>query len=616
MMFQRLLLAGFLAVSGGWAPAQESQVAGQAIRADIQPAVALAHRTERLKRALLAGDEVQTQAAAQEVELLRRRYGTLDLTPLVEALSLWAHQLNQEGRTALALKVLHEVEGRWAPHHPTLLGTRIVLHRSTGLRGYLLSLPDIWELTRIRLSHPDHRWLWMTQHAAWSRMMAAILLWGTALALTLRYRRVLRYLWEEPLSKRGLGSFAMALIGAFLLALPVILGLDPSASAFLALVLLAPFLTPSEIRTATFVVLLQLVHPLVGLLDPVASQTPAPSIVALQMQPQARPLQDSGSGKLPPDDQAFLRGWAQLSARDWAGAEATFDRLMASHPDRGHVVNNRGVARFQAGNVAGAEQDFDAAYGMLPQAPEILINQSVIAFRRLDSSLGLAKQDEARRLAPERVNALMAANQAGQDQRTFPLPLPDTPARLNALASRNPGPPGLSGHLKTPAMLAGIILPLAALALIHLRIRRSLSRAHPAQCARCGDPFHTTDSPEPSTCSRCHHLFVLKDGLHGETRRKKVEEVGAFQAVQRRLHKALLATLPGTDLLFLGRTRSGFIELAALALAFGVAVATGRTVRYPGELLPDPSSTWLPIGLLLLGILYLRSWLKLLPRRS
>lgn len=616
MKFRRLLLAGMLAISGIWATAQEPHTAGLDAHSDIQPAVALAHRTERLKRALMAGDDIQIQVAAQEVELLRRRYGTLDLTPLVEALTLWARQLGQEGQTALALKVLYEVEGRWAPRHPTLLGARITLHRSAGLKGYLLSLPDIWELTRIRLSHPDHRWLWITQHAAWSRMLVALLLWGTALAMTLRYRRVLRYLWEEPLSKRGLGSFALALIGAFLLALPIILGLDPSAAAFLALVLLAPFLTPSEVRTATIVIILQFVHPLVGLLDPLASRIPAASVVALQLQPQARSLQDSGAGRLPAGDQAFLRGWTQLSARDWQGAEATFDSLAASHPDRGHVLNNRGVARFQVGNVAGAEQDFDAAHRMLSHAPEVLINQSVIAFRRLDSSLGLAKQDEARRLAPERVNALMAANQAGLDQRTFPLALPDTPARVKALASQSPESPALKAHLQTPAMLAALILPLAGLAFFQIRLRRSLSRAHPAQCARCGDPFHTTDSPEPSTCSRCHHLFVLKDGLHGESRRKKVEEVGAFQAVQRRLHKMLLVALPGADLIFLGRTRSGFIELAALALAFGVAVATGRTVRYPGELLPDPASTWLPIGLVLLGILYLRSWLKLLPRRS
>ena len=45
-------------------------------------------------------------------------------------------------------------------------------------------------------------------------------------------------------------------------------------------------------------------------------------------------------------------------------------------------------------------------------------------------------------------------------------------------------------------------------------------------------------------------------------------------------------------------------------------LVTGRPVHYPGELLPDPASIWLPLGLALLAVIYLRSWLKLLPRRA
>ncbi len=52
------------------------------------------------------------------------------------------------------------------------------------------------------------------------------------------------------------------------------------------------------------------------------------------------------------------------------------------------------------------------------------------------------------------------------------------------------------------------------------------------------------------------------------------------------------------------------------ASSAGLVFATGRTVRYPGEILPDPASTWLPVGIILLVLLLLRSWLKLLPRRS
>ena len=43
-------------------------------------------------------------------------------------------------------------------------------------------------------------------------------------------------------------------------------------------------------------------------------------------------------------------------------------------------------------------------------------------------------------------------------------------------------------------------------------------------------------------------------------------------------------------------------------------LATGRPVRYPGEIVAEPASVWLPVGLILLAVLFFRSWLKLLPQ--
>ena len=57
------------------------------------------------------------------------------------------------------------------------------------------------------------------------------------------------------------------------------------------------------------------------------------------------------------------------------------------------------------------------------------------------------------------------------------------------------------------------------------------------------------------------------------------------------------------------------MEFGFFAFALGLVLVTGRTVRSPGEILADPASTWLPVGLVLLAMLFFRSWLKLLPRR-
>ena len=123
---------------------------------------------------------------------------------------------------------------------------------------------------------------------------------------------------------------------------------------------------------------------------------------------------------------------------------------------------------------------------------------------------------------------------------------PTTPARSSGPSPcpcRTPRPgsgpsPPAGGPLETrpwrrspglPVLLYGLALPLAALGAILWRHRRSINEAHPSQCSRCGEPFHTTDSPDTTVCSKCHHLFVVKDGLHGESRKRKVDEAAAHQ---------------------------------------------------------------------------------------
>ena len=477
-------------------------------------------------------------------------------------------------------------------------------------------MADTLELTRLRISHPVHRWLFLVHHIAWLRLMATLLLWGWAITMALRYRRVFRYLWEEPLSRKGIHPHVVALLGAFLVTLPVILGFDPSVVAMVWLIMMAPFFFPAEIRRTALVIALQLVHPALALLEPMAAVHPEASIVNLQMRPQPSPMDAQFFARLAPSDRTFLEGWRLMQFQDWAGAESLFAALAKGQPDQAEVLNNLGVARFQEGNLPGAEEAFNAAYARNAQRVEVLLNQSVVAYKKLDSTVGSAKQEEARDISPEDFTRLLAANQTGTDQRTLPLPLPDSPQRVQALvAAAGSGQGTVSTGLKDLSLLYNLAIPILALGLFFLRYRKSLNDTHPSQCTRCGDPFHTTDSGDPNVCSKCHHLFVLKDGLHSESRKRKVDEVSTFQNSQRWLHRSLMVILPGADRCFIGDTQAGFVEFVFLCFALGIVLATAHSVRYPGEILADPASAWLPLGLILLGVLFLRSWLKLMPRR-
>ena len=602
------------------APEAKAQVAAPAAPVpppELIPAIALSHRAKRLQKAFRSGDEQAIQAAVQEVELLRRGYATIDVMPLVDAMALWARELGKNGDPQMGLKVIQTME-RWAPGHPSLLGTRIALMRQMGPKGFIWSLPDVIKLNQLRLTHPSNRWLWIVHHTGWLRVMAATLLWAWALCMALRYRRVFRHLWEENLLRRGVGPLPLALLGGLILMLPVVAGLDPSIVAMFWLVLLVPFLNPPEVKVSLLVILLHLVHPALSIFEPQASQEPPPSIVALQLQPQVRVADARILRLLPSEDREFLGGWQQLQRQDWSGAEATFRGLLGHHPDQAEVLNNLGVALYQQNKHEDASKEFDDAFKLNPKGIEILVNQSVLAFEHLDTVLGIGKQDEARQHDPLGYERLEAVNQSKKDQRTFAAPMPDSRERIRALmdAYGSPNPTSWAEHFGDRGVALNFLLPILAAMAFVWRLRKSINQAHATQCNRCGEPFRTTDSDDLGTCSKCHHLFTLKDGLHAESRKRKLDEVAQFQISQRRIHQAFIVLLPGADQAFIGDTREGFMEMVFICFAFGLALATGQTVRYPGEILPDPTSTWLPLGLLLMAILFLRSWIKLLPRRG
>lgn len=584
---------------------------------ELIPAIALSHRAKRLQKAFESGDPQAIQMAVQEVELLRRGYATIDVMPLVDAMALWARELGKKGNPDLGLQVIQTVE-RWAPGHPSLLGTRITLMRQQGIRGYIWSLPDVIMLNHFRMTHPTSRWLWIVHHTGWLRVMAAMLLWSWTLCLTMRYRRVFRHLWEEGHLRRSISPLVLALLGGLVITLPVLAGLDPGVMAMLWLWLLAPFLNTKEVKAVVFLLVLQLVHPVLAIFGPQASHEPPPSIVALQLQPQVRVADAQVLRFLPEQDREFLKGWQQLQRQDWVAAETTFRGLLANHPDQAEVLNNLGVALYQQNKHEDASKEFDNAFKVNPKSIEILVNQSVIAFEHLDTVLGIGKQDEARQLDAVAHERLEAVNQSRKDQRTFASPLPDTQVRVRALmdAYDSPTPREWTEHIKDKGIALNFILPIIAVALFLLRLRQSIQQAHASQCTRCGEPFRTTDSEDLQVCSKCHHLFTLKDGLHAESRKRKLDEVAQFQTSQRRIHKFLIVLLPGADQAFIGETHEGFLELLFFCFAFGLTFTTYLTVRYPGEVLPDPVSTWLPVGAVLLVILFLRSWIKLLPRKS
>jgi tetratricopeptide (TPR) repeat protein len=577
-----------------------------------ESAVSLAYRADALKKAFLSGDERTIQDAVAKIDLLRREYGTLDVAPLVEAMCLWARELGNEGKTETGVRVLAEIS-RWTSVHPALLGAEITLKRQEGFAGYIKSLAPVAKLSRIRLENPDTRYIFLLWHLGWIKTMATIVLWGTAIVLTLRYRLYLRYLLERPIANALGNSFLAAIATGLLLVLPIIIGLDPSFNAFLWLFLLAPTFTPSELKVAIFCISIQLIHPCISLMESkfVNNVFPA-SIEALQVQPQlisfkARPL-----NKLSSQDQHFLTGWEALRSRDWKRAEQIFQYLSSQSFEKAATLNNLGVSFHHQLKFDEALEAFVEASMVDPKAVEPIYNQAVIHFSYLNSIEAEKKLFEAKKANPIGYDQIIASI-SGSEQWTYPMPVKDTPERANALVNSynetyidnidvtQNGPFGAMDVI-------WIIWPL--LGTVGIVIRRNRSIIKYCQCHTCGVIFQAKQVSGQNVCPQCNYYFSLKSAIHTRDRAKKTKEVNKFQSHQKLIYKFLKIVLPGCDSVFLGATVSGFLIFLSTTASIGMIVYSLNKTYYPGEIISDPQSLLLIIGILLCVIIYLRSWIK------
>ncbi len=122
-------------------------------------------------------------------------------------------------------------------------------------------------------------------------------------------------------------------------------------------------------------------------------------------------------------------------------------------------------------------------------------------------------------------------------------------------------------------------------------------KAFTLHCLRCGTAFCRLCHLGPVSgglCSQCYHLFVVRDGVSGPVRNRKMAEVQQFDARRERVARLLSVVSPGAGQLYGGWTLRGALLLAAWYGILGLAAAS-RIVPFtevPRALAPQ----WLEIG--------------------
>jgi hypothetical protein len=103
-------------------------------------------------------------------------------------------------------------------------------------------------------------------------------------------------------------------------------------------------------------------------------------------------------------------------------------------------------------------------------------------------------------------------------------------------------------------------------------------------------------------CSQCYHLFVVRDGVSGPARNRKMSEVQRAEGRRDRVFRVLSVLSPGAGQVYGGWTLRGAVLLAAWYGLLGL-LAAGRVVPFTG--VPRRlSPPWAPVaaGLVLLAL--------------
>ncbi len=151
------------------------------------------------------------------------------------------------------------------------------------------------------------------------------------------------------------------------------------------------------------------------------------------------------------------------------------------------------------------------------------------------------------------------------------------------------------------------VFPLVALLAIAILRRWRGGKAFTMRCLKCGTPFCRRchlGQVAGGLCSQCHHLFVVRDGVSGPARNRKLLEVQKEEGRRDRVFRALSLLVPGAGHLYAHRAGMGIFLVFVWSMVLAAGLLTGRLLPLT-EASGDLSKPWgLGVGVLVLLVVY------------
>jgi tetratricopeptide (TPR) repeat protein len=317
-------------------------------------------------------------------------------------------------------------------------------------------------------------------------------------------------------------------------------------------------------------------------------------------------------------DVPYLLGAARRRAGRYEEAAELYRQVLAKDPADAIARNNLANIEFVRGSYDSARARYRAGTeaGTAPEvAATSYYNLSLAHLQKFEYQAYNEAKSNADRLAPGLVADYDRWKYDSGDYAAVDLGL--TPEQVwekfegaeSGVAVRNVAtgarPPASSASLT--GFLAGrfaasvVVFALAAF----LVARWRGPKAFTLHCARCGTAFCRSchlGQVSGGLCSQCYHLFVVRDGVSGPARNRKLAEAQRADGRRDRVFRALSVLSPGAGQVYGGWTLRG----AALLLAwYGMLslVAATRLVEFT-DVSRRLAAPWLPVaaGAVLLAV--------------
>jgi tetratricopeptide (TPR) repeat protein len=578
------------------------------------------------KRAEAKGDTEAAQNALREIRRLR-------IERNIRSLETIALARMEEGVAALRAGDRARAEGAFRdaialdPHLPDAYFGLAQEDMKKGPLGIVAAVKNTLAGTtaRLRTARGSHYLFALFVPVVLLSLLATTVVF--ALATMMRYGSLLKHDFEESF---GPGRQSLALgLSAVILLLPAMLFQGWAWLPLWWLAMLFIYMGRTE-RIAALVLLALSVAsaPLVKTMEArlLAQQNPLfwASLGALENGPDSRAIEAlEEAQRANPDDRdlAYLLGAEYRKAGRYEDAATLYRDALRSDPKDPYALNNLANVEFAAGEFPAAIARYKQGIESGPPSPvaaTFYYNLSLAHLQRFEYQPAQEAKTQADRLDSSLVHTYDSLWKYDKgDYAVVDLGLtPDevwskfagAPQGIVQKNRAGKGASAASAQSLVPTMLNRLsAFPLVAVLAVLILRRWRGGKAFTMRCTKCGTPFCRRchlGQVAGGLCSQCHHLFVVRDGVSGPARNRKLLEVQKEEGRRDRVFRLLSLLVPGAGHLYAHRAGKGIVLVFVWSAVLVTALLAGRLLPIT-EASGDLSKPWgLGVAALVLLVVY------------